>query len=179
MNAVGPGVAAGEPARSAERARRISDRLDRLIGREAAKADGRAPTYRELTERINRLAGRDVISKDTIRNLHLGVNQKGQVPNPTLDTLDWLGRGFGIQAGASYFVDDARAAVVDEQLERLEKIGELRQALGNSEVVSLVQRASGLSDGSLHMLVALADKLKQLEENAGSGKETPDTTEGP
>ncbi len=73
-------------------------------------------------------------------------------------------------------MDDAKAAVVDEQLERLEKIGDLRQALGNSEVVSLVQRASGLSDGSLHMLVALADKLKQLEDNAGSGASRQDST---
>ncbi|MET9608062.1 hypothetical protein ABZZ17_23820 [Streptomyces sp. NPDC006512] len=169
---MGPGVTSGSggPERSAERARKIAERLDRLIGREAAKEGGRAPAYRELAERINKLAGRDVISKDTIRNLHHGVNQKGMVPNPTVDTLDWLGRGFGIQAGASYFVDDAKASVVDEQLDRLEKIGELRQALGNSEVVSLVQRASGLSDGSLHMLVALADKLKQLEDNAGGGE---------
>ncbi|MFD9557837.1 hypothetical protein ACWGHM_32030 [Streptomyces sp. NPDC054904] len=167
---------AGGPERSAERARKIAERLDRLIGREAVKAGGRAPTYRELAERINKLAGRDVISKDTVRNLHHGVNQKGMVPNPTVDTLDWLGRGFGIQAGASYFVDDAKAAVVDEQLERLEKIGELRQALGNSEVVSLVQRASGLSDGSLHMLVALADKLKQLEDDAGGGESGQEST---
>ncbi|MFJ4779296.1 hypothetical protein [Streptomyces sp. NPDC088762] len=163
-----------EAARPAERARKIADRLDGLIAREAAKAGGRAPTYRELADRINRLAGRDVISKDTIRNLQHGVNQKGQVPNPTVDTLDWLGRGFGIQAGASYFLDDSKAAVVDEQLARLEKIGDLRQALGNSEVVSLVQRASGLSDGSLHMLVALADKLKQLEQ--GAAERAPDNT---
>lgn len=159
----------------AERARKIADRLDRLIAREAARTGGRAPTYRELAERINTSAGRDVISKDTIRNLHHGVNQKGQSPNPTVDTLDWLGRGFGIQAGASYFVDEAKAAAVDEQLDRLEKIGELKQALGNAEVVSLVQRASGLSDSSLHMLVALADKLKQLEQNAhgDSGPQPP------
>ncbi|MFE2145627.1 hypothetical protein ACFXA3_28510 [Streptomyces sp. NPDC059456] len=155
--------------RPGERAGKIAERLDGLIAREAAKAGGRAPTYRELADRINRLAGRDVISKDTIRNLQHGVNQKGQLPNPTVDTLDWLGRGFGIQAGASYFLDDSKAAVVDEQLDRLEKIGDLRQALGNSEVVSLVQRASGLSDGSLHMLVALADKLKQLEQGAAQG----------
>ncbi|MFD5146600.1 hypothetical protein [Streptomyces sp. NPDC058401] len=180
MNSVEHGVAGGAegPVRSADRARRIAERLDRLIGREAVKAGGRAPTYRELTERINRLAGRDVISKDTIRNLHHGINQKGQVPNPTVDTLDWLGRGFGIRAGASYFVDDSKAAVVDEQLERLEKIGDLRQALGNSEVVSLVQRASGLSDGSLHMLVALADKLKQLEDSAGRHESGRGSTHG-
>ncbi|MFE5810490.1 hypothetical protein [Streptomyces sp. NPDC056491] len=180
MISVGRGAtgATDETGRPAERARKIADRLDRLIGREAAKAGGRSPTYRELTDRINRLAGRDVISKDTIRNLHHGVNQKGQVPNPTVDTLDWLGRGFGIQAGASYFVDDTKAAVVDEQLDRLEKMGDLRQALGNSEVVSLVQRASGLSDGSLHMLVALADKLKQLEENAATGERRADVSDG-
>lgn len=164
----------GEPARAAERAGRIADKLGGLIARETAKAGGRAPTYRELADRINRLAGRDVISKDTIRNLQHGVNQKGQIPNPTVDTLDWLGRGFGIQAGASYFLDESKAAVVDEQLDQLEKIGHLRQALGNSEVVSLVQRASGLSDGSLHMLVALADRLKELEQ--GAAERGPDAT---
>ncbi|MEV6977395.1 hypothetical protein [Kitasatospora sp. NPDC093806] len=168
----GPGapVAPTAPGRAAL----IADKIDALITREAARAGGRAPTYRELAERINRIAGRDVISKDTIRNLHHGVTQKGQTPNPTVETLDWLGRGFGIQQGAAYFLDDARTTAVDEQLERLEKLGGLRQALGNAEVVSLVQRASGLSDGSLHMLLALADRLKSLEDGA-AGQTGPDS----
>ncbi|MCG6499999.1 hypothetical protein [Kitasatospora sp. A2-31] len=156
----------GAADRSPGRAALIADKIDALITREAARAGGRAPTYRELAERINRIAGHDVISKDTIRNLHHGVTQKGQTPNPTVETLDWLGRGFGIRQGAAYFLDDARTAAVDEQLERLEQLGELRQALGNNDVVNLVQRASGLSDGSLHMLLALADRLKSLEEGA-------------
>ncbi len=166
-----------EAPRSAERARKIADRLDALIAREAGAAEGRAPGYRELADRINSLAGRDVISRDTIRNLHHGVNQKGQAPNPTVDTLDWLARGFGIQAGAAYFLDDARAAAVDTQLDQLSRIGDLKQALGNAEVISLVQRASGLSDSSLHMLVALADKLKQLEQDARPPSDaSPDET---
>ncbi|MGW5342069.1 hypothetical protein [Streptomyces sp. HUAS TT3] len=165
------------PNAATERARRIADRLDGLIARESART-GRAPTYRELAERINTLAGRDVISKDTIRNLHHGVNQKGQLPNPTVDTLDWLGRGFGIRVGAAYFVDEAKAAAVDEQLDRLEKIGGLKQALGNSEVISLVQRASGLSDSSLHVLAALADKLQQLEKDAQGGTDRPKPPHG-
>ncbi|MQS14386.1 hypothetical protein F7Q99_19495 [Streptomyces kaniharaensis] len=164
----GPGDAAGTD-RSPSRARAIADKIENLLAREAARAGGRPPTYRELADRINTLAGRDVISKDTIRNLHHGVTQKGQSPNPTVDTLDWLGRGFGIQQGAAYFLDDSRTADVDEQLDRLDKFGDLRQALGNSEVVSLVKRASGLSDGSLHMLLALADRLKSLEEGASGG----------
>ncbi|WP_344338935.1 hypothetical protein [Kitasatospora putterlickiae] len=161
------------PSRSAA----IADRIDALIARETARAGGRTPTYRELAERTNRLAGRDVISKDTIRNLHHGVTQKGQTPNPTVETLDWLGRCFGIQQGASYFLDDARTGAVDEQLDRLEKLGELRQALGNAEVVNLVQRASGLSDGSLHMLLALADRLKDLEEEASGRPKPPSSSD--
>ncbi|MFK0194931.1 hypothetical protein [Kitasatospora sp. NPDC090308] len=148
------------------RASEIARRLDRLIAREAARSGGRPPAYRELADRINGLAGRDVISRDTVRNLHLGLNQKGQASNPTVETLDWLGRGFGISAGASYFLDDARAAVVDEQLDQLEQIGGLRQALGNDGVVNLLQRASALSDGSLKVLLALADNLQQVEERA-------------
>lgn len=136
------------------------------MAREAARSGGRPPAYRELADRINGLAGRDVISRDTVRNLHLGLNQKGQASNPTVETLDWLGRGFGISAGASYFLDDAKAAVVDEQLDQLEKIGGIRQALGNDGVVNLLQRASGLSDGSLRVLLALADNLQQVEERA-------------
>ncbi|MEV7025304.1 hypothetical protein [Kitasatospora sp. NPDC093558] len=154
------------PERPPARARAIADKIDHLISRDAARAGGRAPTYRELADRINAVAGRDVISKDTIRNLHHGVTQKGQCPNPTVDTLDWLGRGFGIRQGAAYFLDDRRTADVDEQLDRLDKFGDLRQALGNSGVVSLVKRASGLSDNSLHMLLALADRLKSLEDGA-------------
>lgn len=166
-----PGTPEG-PDRVRSRGAVIADKIDALIARDAARGGGRAPTYRELAERINRIAGHDVISKDTIRNLHHGVTQKGQTPNPTVETLDWLGRGFGIQQGASYFLDDARTEAVDEQLDRVEKLGELRRALGNAEVVSLVQRASGLSDGSLHMLLALADRLKDLEAEA-AGRTQP------
>ncbi|MEU9078201.1 hypothetical protein ACFYUY_07590 [Kitasatospora sp. NPDC004745] len=163
----------GGPDQPTDRASAIAGRLDRLMAREAARSGGRPPAYRELADRINRLAGRDVISRDTVRNLHLGLNQKGQASNPTVETLDWLGRGFGISAGASYFLDDARAAVVDEQLEQLERMGELRQALGNDGVVNLVQRASSLSNGSLRVLLALADNLRQVEEQAAERTRRP------
>ncbi|MYS80817.1 hypothetical protein [Embleya scabrispora] len=168
----------GDARRPVGHAREIADKLDGLIAREATKSAGRAPTYRELADRINALAGRDVISKDTVRNLHLGVTQKGQPPNPTVDTLDWLGRGFGIREGARYFLDNAQTESVNAQFDRLDDIGGLRQALGNAEVVGLVQRASGLSDGSLHMLAALADRLKALEEDASSERKAGPTGEG-
>ncbi|WP_328765074.1 hypothetical protein [Streptomyces sp. NBC_00272] len=153
---------------SAARARRIADRLDSLLAREGARTGAPAPTYRELADRINRIAGRDVISKDTIRNLHLGTNQKGQAPNPTVDTLDWLGAGFGIKAGATYFLDEASAESVDAQLNALQQLAGLKAALGNSAVVALAERASGLSDNSLHMLVSLAERLKTLEADAAA-----------
>ncbi|MER7842553.1 hypothetical protein ABTZ03_01205 [Kitasatospora sp. NPDC096077] len=165
--AAGDGTGGPEQQREqGERASAIARRLDRLMAREAARSGGRPPAYRELADRINRLAGRDVISRDTVRNLHLGLNQQGKACNPTVDTLDWLGRGFGIGAGASYFLDDAKAAVVDEQLDQLERAAELRQALGNDGVVNLVTRASALSDGSLRVLLSLADNLRKLEQDA-------------
>ncbi|MFE7527370.1 hypothetical protein ACFU7Y_16855 [Kitasatospora sp. NPDC057542] len=154
----------GGPDQPSGRAAGIARRLEKLMAREAARCGGRPPAYREIADRINQLAGRDVISRDTVRNLHLGLNQKGQASNPTVETLDWLGRGFGISAGASYFLDDVKAAVVDEQLDQLEKIGELRRALGNDGVINLLQRASALSNGSLNVLLALADNLRQVEE---------------
>ncbi|MGW4815366.1 hypothetical protein ACWEPB_27485 [Kitasatospora cineracea] len=172
MRAAARGVpGGGEPPGG--RSAAIARRLDGLMAREAAAHGGRPPAYRELADRINTMAGRDVISRDTIRNLHLGLNQKGQASNPTVETLDWLGRGFGIKAGASYFLDDARAAVVDEQLDQLEALGGLRQALGNDGVVSLVQRASALSDGSLRALLALADNLRQVEAHASDRNTGP------
>ncbi|MFJ8015624.1 hypothetical protein [Streptomyces sp. NPDC096339] len=177
MNAEEP----GDRQRSSsapDRARRISERLEGLIAREAARAGGKAPVYRELADRVNRIAGRNVISRDTIRNLHQASTQKGQPPNPTIETLDWLGLAFGIRSGATYFLDDAKAAVVDEQLLALDKLAELRAATGNTTVIGLAQRASGLSDNSLDMLVALADRLCALEaEAAGHTPDagTPDT----
>ncbi|MER6297982.1 hypothetical protein ABT247_00215 [Kitasatospora sp. NPDC001539] len=167
--------AAGGPEQPVDRASAIAARLERLMAREAARSGGRPPAYRELAERINRLAGRDVISRDTVRNLHLGLNQKGQASNPTVDTLDWLGRGFGISAGASYFLDDAKAALVDEQLDRLGRIGELEQALGHDGVVDLARRAAALSDRSLRVLLAMADDLRELEEKAAR---TPGPADG-
>ncbi|MFJ7906614.1 hypothetical protein [Kitasatospora sp. NPDC096204] len=166
-------AATGGPQDPVDRAAAIARRLERLMAREAARSGGRPPAYREIADRINRMAGRDVISRDTVRNLHLGLNQKGQASNPTVDTLDWLGRGFGISAGAGYFLDDAKASLVDEQLDQLERIGELRRALGNDGVVSLVQRASALSDGSLRVLLALADNLRQVEERAAGADPGP------
>ncbi|MER7828274.1 hypothetical protein ABTX85_37645 [Streptomyces sp. NPDC096097] len=153
-----------------DRARKISERLTRLIDQETARAGGKAPAYRELADRVNRIARRSVISRDTIRNLHQAVTQKGQAPNPTVETLDWLGLAFGIRSGATYFLDDAKAAVVDEQLLALDKLTSIQAAVGNAGAIGLAQRASGLSDNSLHMLVALADRLSALEAEA-SGDE--------
>ncbi|WP_404953872.1 hypothetical protein [Streptomyces sp. 147326] len=149
-----------------DRAHKISERLSALIAQEAARAGGKAPAYRELAERVNRIAGRNVISRDTIRNLHQATTQKGQAPNPTVETLDWLGLAFGIRSGATYFLDDAKAAAVDEQLLALSKLADINGAVGNSGVIGLARRASGLSDNSLHMLVALADRLSALEAEA-------------
>ncbi|MEV7187449.1 hypothetical protein [Kitasatospora sp. NPDC093102] len=154
------------PHPSSGRARKIAERLDGLMAAEAARIGRKPPAYRELADRINRIAGHNVISKDTIRNLHQAETQKGQPPNPTVETLDWLGLAFGIRSGAAYFLDDAKAAAVDEQLQGLGKLAGLRVALGNAEVIGLAQRASGLSDNSLNMLVALADRLRALEEEA-------------
>ncbi|MGW5346689.1 hypothetical protein [Streptomyces sp. NPDC004050] len=165
MNAEEPGDRP-HPSSPPDRARKISERLEALIAREAARAGGKPPVYRELADRVNQIAGRSVISRDTIRNLHQASTQKGQPPNPTVETLDWLGLAFGIRSGATYFLDDAKAAVVDEQLLALDKLAELRAATGNTGVIGLAQRASGLSDNSLGMLVALADRLSALEAEA-------------
>ncbi|MEV7521412.1 hypothetical protein [Streptomyces sp. NPDC091371] len=160
------------PASPPDRARKISERLDALITREAARAGGKAPAYRELADRVNRIAGRSVISRDTIRNLHQASTQKGQPPNPTVETLDWMGLAFGIRSGATYFLDDAKAAAVDEQLLGLDKLADIRAATGNAGVIGLAQRASGLSNNSLHMLVALADRLSALEAEAAGDAST-------
>ncbi|MFD9575802.1 hypothetical protein ACFWBI_39065 [Streptomyces sp. NPDC059982] len=141
-----------------------------MLAREAARTGGKTPAYRELADRINRAAGRGVISRDTIRNLHQASTQKGQSPNPTVETLDWLGLAFGIRCGATYFLDDGRAAAVDEQLLALDKLAGVHAAVGNAGVVGLAQRASGLSDNSLHMLVALADRLSALEAEVAAGE---------
>ncbi|MEU6863208.1 hypothetical protein ABZ924_08055 [Streptomyces sp. NPDC046876] len=168
------------PPSAPDRARKISERLDGLILREAARAGGKAPAYRELADRVNRIAGRSVISRDTIRNLHQATTQKGQSPNPTVETLDWLGLAFGIRSGATYFLDDAKAAAVDEQLLALDKLAGMQAAVGNAGVIGLAQRASGLSDNSLHMLVALADRLSALEaQAAGESSPPPPTGTGP
>ncbi|MFJ5552383.1 hypothetical protein [Streptomyces sp. NPDC093225] len=164
-----------------DRARKISERLDGLIVREAARSGGKAPAYRELADRVNGIAGRSVISKDTIRNLHQATTQKGHPPNPTVETLDWLGLAFGIRSGATYFLDDARAAAVDGQLQSLERLAGLRAAVDGG-VVGLAQRASGLSDNSLGMLVALAERLSALEAEAsgqaGHPQERPGAGDG-
>ncbi|OKI25059.1 hypothetical protein [Streptomyces sp. CB03911] len=171
MDSVSPTGAAG--LHPGERARRIAERIDALITREAAANHGRAPGYRELADRVNHAAGRSVISKDTIRNLHHASTQKGLAPNPTVETLDWLGLAFGIRSGANYFLDPAAASAVDRQLDDLDELAGLRDALGGSGVIGLARRATGLSENSLEMLLALADRLKVLEAEAASPPAAP------
>lgn len=151
----------------------IAGKLQRLFDREAesARATGDAsPTPRSVADRICRSAGDKVISKDTIRILLAGRKPSGEPNNPTVTTLDWLARGFGITSGASYFLDDTVTARVDSQLDQVHALGTLK-----NDGVTLAMRASGLSEEHLGLVQTLVAQLQEIEAEARGRQGPPGT----
>lgn len=149
----GPGVAAV-----------IARRLDHLIETENTRrrATGQAPvTYRELAERSNEHAapGR-AIGKDVIHHLHRGRNGDGRATNPTVETLNAIGRAFKIANGAAYFVSPD-TTVVDQQLRILDDLLSMRTD-GDTAVGAMFR--TGAPVESVQLVSKLADRLRAINE---------------
>ncbi|MFI6350468.1 hypothetical protein [Streptomyces sp. NPDC050560] len=169
-------VAGETDVAAAERSRMIAAKLARLVEREtreAARRGGPAPSPRSIADRICALAGRKVISKDTVRILLTGRKPTGEPTNPTVDTLDWLAKGFGIKSGAAYFLDDAITERVDAQLDQVSSLGTLTR-----EGVTLAMRASGLSADHMTVVDALVTRLQEIEAGARDRVRGPEGSSG-
>ncbi|MFE2723876.1 hypothetical protein [Kitasatospora sp. NPDC059327] len=153
----------------------IAQRLAHLIGLENARRDPNSPVG--LAELAKRSGG--VLSESALRYMRRGRGATGAPVNPTVDTLDAVGRLFGLTNGAAYFTSDAQAKAVNRQLEALNSLASLRGPSGaviGAEVetgdatpeasLGLLARATTLSPSNLQVLTDMAQRLMELEEEA-------------
>jgi transcriptional regulator with XRE-family HTH domain len=92
----------------------------------------------------------------------LSALRSGKNVNPTKDTLEKLGKFFGVSA--VYFLDDEPSEQVSAQIA-------LAALLRDAGIARVAARMVGLSDGSLETVTAMTEQLRKLEgldsDNAG------------
>ncbi|MER7759759.1 XRE family transcriptional regulator [Streptomyces sp. NPDC097619] len=142
----------------------IGRRLGHLI--ETLHPENRGPyTYLEIADLIRARAaeGEPTVSHGTIQSI-----RTGKVTNPGVDSLRALASFFGVPA--SYFLDDAVAAAVDQRIREIkgsvERAGagdELAKALEDREVRAVAFRLSGLSARSLRGIKGIVEGFRQAE----------------
>ncbi|MFD7829373.1 hypothetical protein [Streptomyces sp. MJM8645] len=159
------------PTSTGLRAQKIAQRLNHLIEvenvRRASKTPPQAPVgIPELAERSD-----GVLSETQLRYLKRGYGANNTPTNPTVVTLDALGRLFGLANGASYFTSDDTSAI-DRQLDGLNSLARLRGTSGAVEGgdsgLGILQRAMGLKPANFDILVGMARRMVELEEEAAA-----------
>ncbi|MGA5822210.1 hypothetical protein ACPC54_30625 [Kitasatospora sp. NPDC094028] len=120
----------------------------------------------ELAER-----SKGVLSETQLRYLKRGFGANGSPVNPTVETLDALGRIFGLSNGASYFTAEDTQAV-DKQLDALNALARLRNPSGAVDGgtpdsgLGFMQRAMSLEPSNFNVLVTMAERMAELEAQA-------------
>lgn len=131
--------------------RTFAEKLDRLF--RTVHPAGRGPySYNDVAAGI-RARGPVSISPQ-----YLWLLRRGERDNPTIQHLEAIADFFGVPA--AYFLDDAKAAVVDQELETV-------IALRDSSVRQVALRAAGLSPRSLDAIQEMIEQVRRLE---GLGK---------
>jgi transcriptional regulator with XRE-family HTH domain len=127
--------------------RTLAEKLQHLFA--SVKPAGRGEYSNHEVATAIEAAGGPTISATYIWQL-----RKGLRTNPTLNHLEALAHFFGVPT--SYFLDDAKAAEIDSQLELL-------AALRDSDVQAIALRASGVSSEGLKAIVAMLDHVRRAE----------------
>jgi transcriptional regulator with XRE-family HTH domain len=105
----------------------------------------------------------------SVGGAYLYMLRTGRRTNPRVELLVALARYF--QVPASYFIDDAAASEITEQLELL-------AALRDNDVQQLALRTQGLSAGSRQALTGMIEQLRRMEGlNASEGPDGSDDPE--
>ena len=128
---------------------------------------------RSLADKLNHLfatvrpAGRgpfthaEVGAATGLAPTHIGYLRTGERDNPTVRTLESLAKFFGVPV--TYFLDDDETRRIDEQLEQLQAMAALQQALQRDGVQQLATRMGNLTDGSIAAIAQLVDLLLDTE----------------
>ncbi|GAA4947760.1 hypothetical protein GCM10023205_04670 [Yinghuangia aomiensis] len=127
--------------------RTLSEKLAHLFG--TVHPASRGPySNAEVAREIRAAADDDAgLSASAIAQLRSGAKT-----NPTMKTIEALASFFGVPP--AYFFDDAVARQTD---------AEIAEITAMRDVQSVAMRASGLSEGSLKMVLAVIDHARALE----------------
>jgi transcriptional regulator with XRE-family HTH domain len=132
--------------------RTLDQALTTLIAKKAARDGEHTVTDQAIGEHIGK-------SRTTVWKL-----RTGQERNPKIETLEALARFFGVKV--TYFLDDEKAAVADEQLESLAAAQRLQEAADRGGVTGINARLGSLSPESL---LAVARLIEQLDAPGATG----------
>ncbi|MFF1614713.1 helix-turn-helix domain-containing protein [Amycolatopsis sp. NPDC058278] len=132
--------------------RTLDQALTTLIAKKAARDGEHTVTDQAIGEHIGK-------SRTTVWKL-----RTGQERNPKIETLEALARFFGVKV--TYFLDDDKAAVADEQLESLAAAQRLQEAADRGGVTGINARLGSLSPESL---LAVARLIEQLDAPGATG----------
>ncbi len=125
----------------------FADKLDRLF-RTVKAAPNREYSYEEVSDAI---VQRGVTS---ISHTYVWQLRKGIKGNPSIGVVGAISDFFGVPP--SYFFDEEQTRQVESQLELLD-------ALRDTRVRGLAIRASDLSKESLEAVMAMVERMRQLE----------------
>ncbi|AHH93538.1 hypothetical protein GCM10010174_31180 [Kutzneria viridogrisea] len=129
--------------------RTLAQALTTLIAKKAER-DGEASV---ADQAIGEAIGK---SRTTVWKL-----RTGQEVNPKIETLEALAKYFGVKV--TYFLDDEKAAMADEQLDALAAARRLQEAAERNGVRGLNARLGSLSPDGLAAVAQLIEKLGDSE----------------
>lgn len=127
--------------------RTLSDKLNHLF--ETVHPASRGPFSNEEVAVAIRAQGGPTISAT-----YIWLLRKGQRDNPTMKHVEALAGFFGVPP--AYFFDDETTARVDAELGML-------TVMKDVGVQALALRAAGLSPKSLHSIVEVIERVRELE----------------
>lgn len=116
-----------------------------LIEKKAARDGEASVTDQAIGEHIGK-------SRTTVWKL-----RTGQEVNPKIETLEALARFFGVKV--TYFLDEDKAAIADEQLDSLSAARRLQEVAERNGVVGISARLGSLSPEGLSAVVNLIEQL--------------------
>ncbi|WFE41017.1 hypothetical protein [Micromonospora sp. WMMD998] len=147
----------------------LAARLDYLFDRirptpeELGESDepGRRYTNREIADRINASASETGVS---ISAAYIGELRRGVASDPRTSHVRALAAAFGVSSG--YFVDDAAARRIQEQITLLR---ELRRMDVKQVALRQVLADSGLSAGDTQLVEQMVARLRAVARGAEAG----------
>ncbi|WP_428965693.1 hypothetical protein [Micromonospora fluostatini] len=130
-----------------------------------AEEPGRCYTNREIADKINTVAAETGV---TISAAYVGELRRGVARDPRMSHILALARAFGVHSG--YFVDDAAARRVEEQIALLT---ELRRMDVRQVALRQVLTDAGLSPTDTQLVEQMVARLRAVADQGDPGPTGP------